>query len=34
MTLYDTVGCIVNHLPLEDLLIVGHSKKQKSNDAW
>jgi hypothetical protein len=27
LTLYDTVGCIVNPLPLEDLLIVGHSDK-------
>jgi hypothetical protein len=27
MTLYDTVGCIVNPLPLEDLPIVGHSDK-------
>jgi hypothetical protein len=27
MTLYDTVGCIVNPLPLEDLQMVGHSDK-------
>jgi hypothetical protein len=27
MILYDTVGCIVNPLPLEDLRIVGHSDK-------
>ena len=27
MILYDTEGCIVNPLPLEDLPIVGHSDK-------
>jgi hypothetical protein len=27
MILYDTVGCIVNPLPLEDLPIVGQSDK-------
>jgi hypothetical protein len=27
LTLYDTVSCIVNPLPLEDLLIVGHFNK-------
>jgi hypothetical protein len=27
MTLHDSVGCIVNPLPLEDLPIVGHSDK-------
>jgi hypothetical protein len=27
MILFDTVGCIVNPLPLEDLPIVGHSDK-------
>jgi hypothetical protein len=27
LTLYDTVGCIVNLLPLESLLMVGHSNK-------
>jgi hypothetical protein len=27
LTLYDTVGCIANPLPLEDLPIVGHSNK-------
>jgi hypothetical protein len=27
MILYDTVGCFVNPLPLEDLPIVGHSDK-------
>ena len=27
LNLYDTVGCIVNPLPLEDLLIVGHFDK-------
>jgi hypothetical protein len=27
MILFDTIGCIVNPLPLEDLPIVGHSGK-------
>jgi hypothetical protein len=32
LTLYNTVDCIVNPLPLEDLLIVGHSDKKTK--AW
>jgi hypothetical protein len=32
LTVYNTVDCIVNPLPLEDLLIVGHSDKKAK--AW
>jgi hypothetical protein len=34
LTLYETVDCNVDPLPLKDLLNIGQSEKRQCNDAW